>query len=92
MALGTIRARAAHVAEIRYRHHEHHHHQQQLQNEGKHYSSATGAERWQYKQTNIQTCKVWLRQGSKVETTKHTGIKTPFPIHRTKKTRYSNYI
>jgi hypothetical protein len=24
---------------------------------------------------------VWLRQGSKVETIKHTGVKTPFPIH-----------
>jgi hypothetical protein len=26
-------------------------------------------------QTNKQKCKVWLRQGSKVETTKHTGVK-----------------
>jgi hypothetical protein len=38
------------------------------------------------KQTN-KGFKVWLRQGSKVETTKHTGVKTPFPIHWTKETR-----
>jgi hypothetical protein len=30
--------------------------------------------------SNKQTkTKVWLRQGSKVETTKHTGVKNPFP-------------
>jgi hypothetical protein len=27
------------------------------------------------KQTNKQKFKVWLRQGGKVETTKHTGVK-----------------
>jgi hypothetical protein len=39
-------------------------------------------------QTNKQQLKVCLRQGSKVETTKHTGVKTTFPIHRTKETTY----
>jgi hypothetical protein len=34
------------------------------------------------KQTNTQKFKVWLRQGSKVETSKHAGVKTPFPIHQ----------
>jgi hypothetical protein len=34
------------------------------------------------KNKNKQKFKVWLRQGSKVETTKHTGIKTPFPKHQ----------
>jgi hypothetical protein len=40
------------------------------------------------KKNDKQKFKVWLRQGSKVKTTKHTGVKTPFPNHRTKKTRY----
>jgi hypothetical protein len=31
------------------------------------------------KQTNKN--KVWLCQGSKADSTKHTGVKTPFPSH-----------